>query len=127
MSREIWRGDKLRKKSRSTSFRTLVRENESNARNALMMKARLANRLAKLDCGRRNRVAAYRVKVSALNHGLEMGLLVARSDEKCRPYLLRISPGGRSALHLPVARLSRNSNSTLQVRAVLGRLRPEVA
>ena len=96
-----------------------------------MMKARLANRLAnrlaKLDCGRRNRVAAYRVKVSALNHGLEMGLLVARSDEKCRPYLLRISPGGRSALHLPVARLSRNSNSTLQVRAVLGRLRPEVA
>ena len=117
----------MRKKSRSPSFRTLVKENESDARIALMKKARLANSLAKLDCGRRNRVAAYRVKELALNHGLEMGLFVARSDERCRPYLLRISSGGRSALHLPVARLSRTSNSTLQVRAVLGRLRPEVA
>ena len=117
----------MRKKSRSPSFRTLVKENESDARIALMKKARLANRLAKLDCGRRNRVAAYRVKESALNHGLEVGLFVARSDENCRPYLLRVSPGGRSALHLPVARLSETSNSTRQVRAVLGRLRPEVA
>ena len=117
----------MREKFRSPSFRTLVRENESDARNALMMKARMANRLAKLDSGSRNRVAAYRVKVSALNHGLEKGLFVARSDENCRSYLVRVSPGGRSALHLPVARLSESSNSTPQVSAVLGRLRAEVA
>ncbi|MBC8262393.1 MAG: hypothetical protein H8E43_11295 [Planctomycetia bacterium] len=117
----------MEKRTRNKSFRKLLEENEVSARLALMKKARIANSLAKIGNGRRNRVAAYLVKESALNHGLEMGLFVARSDEKSRSNLLRISSGGRSALHLPVERLSGNSKSILQVRAVLGQIRSEVA
>lgn len=127
MSREVLRGDMLRKRSRNPSFRTLVKENESDARNALMTKARTANRIAKLDVCRKSRAVAYDIKAAALNKGLELGLMVARSDEQWRSHLVQVTPQGGAALHLPIGKLSIRSQEQKQVRAVLGRCGPQAA
>ena len=94
---------------------------------ALMDRARVANRLAKISKTSGGRHSAYRVKSRALNRGLEMGALVARSDEDGRNHLLRVGPRGGAALHIPIGELSVISKQQTQVRAVLGIDRPEAA
>ena len=109
------------------SFRKIVQENMAGAARSLMNRARLANRIAKLDIQRKSRAAAYDIKAAALNQGLELGLMVVRSDEQWRSHLVQVTPQGGAALHLPIGKLSIRSQEQKQVRAALGRCGPEAA
>jgi len=114
-------------KIKRCTFRMRVEQGRPAAEQAVMTRARLANSLAKIASTSVGRRSAYAVKSRALNHGLEMGAFLARSDEQGRHHLLRVKPRGGCALHLPIGQLSVGSQDQIQVRAVLGRLKPEAA
>ncbi len=107
------------KRFKRATFKELCGRAAPASAERLQTRVRQANSVAKLAATPRGRRTAYSAKDAAINHGLAIGLLNARSDERGRHHLIRVGTRDRQ-VHMPVHRLTLASRDVEQVRAVLG-------
>ena len=107
------------KQFKRTTFKDIRKNASSECTKNLQERICNANSMAKIASTSKDRMLAYQTKDAALNHGLDVGLFNARSDERGRSHLLLVgSDLGR--VHIPVHKLTSGNRQLDQMKILLG-------